>query len=338
MHIIINLLNKVKKLGVSHNYLKAIFFLLFLIFAGALLMTLFEREVNSQYATFEDALWWAMVTVTTVGYGDKSPVTTAGRILAGVVMIGGIGSFGYIAGSILEELIEKGRGRMSVKFTDHFVICSYNYKAERIIAEIKNELPGCKIVLVAEREENPLTEKEGISFIRGDSCREAILEKANIGKARTVIVLVDDKMDPQFADAHSVLTTLAVNDNNPGCKIIAESLNPENIHHLIHAGADEIVCVGDISSKLISRASLNEGMTKLFDELMSNNSGNELYSQLIPDFLINRSFEDAFTECRKRGAILIGILKDGALLANPGVDLILDQKTFLIYIAANRVL
>ena len=56
--------------------------------------------------TLNDALWWALVTVSTVGYGDISPVTDAGRIMASLLIISGIGSFGYVAGvmtSILEE-------------------------------------------------------------------------------------------------------------------------------------------------------------------------------------------------------------------------------------------
>lgn len=60
-----------------------------------------ENDPNSNIKTAEDAIWWAYVTITTVGYGDKFPVTTEGRIIAAILMTAGVGLFGtftaYIA-------------------------------------------------------------------------------------------------------------------------------------------------------------------------------------------------------------------------------------------------
>ena len=53
-----------------------------------------ENAPNSNIKTAEDAIWWAYVTITTVGYGDKFPVTTEGRIIAAVLMTAGVGLFG----------------------------------------------------------------------------------------------------------------------------------------------------------------------------------------------------------------------------------------------------
>lgn len=53
-----------------------------------------EKEPTSNIKTAEDAIWWSYVTITTVGYGDKFPVTTEGRIIAVILMTGGVGLFG----------------------------------------------------------------------------------------------------------------------------------------------------------------------------------------------------------------------------------------------------
>jgi len=53
-----------------------------------------ETDPNSNIKTAEDAIWWAYVTITTVGYGDKYPVTTEGRIIASILMTAGVGLFG----------------------------------------------------------------------------------------------------------------------------------------------------------------------------------------------------------------------------------------------------
>ena len=86
------------------NY--AILFTLVLIFGGAFGILLFERQHGS-ITSFGDALWWSMVTTTTVGYGDLSPVSAGGRILAGVLMIVGIGFIGMVTGSIATFFIKK---------------------------------------------------------------------------------------------------------------------------------------------------------------------------------------------------------------------------------------
>jgi voltage-gated potassium channel len=91
---------------ISHFYAnkaKGTFMTVFII---ALLMVIFsaiailqvETDQNSNIKTAEDAIWWAYVTITTVGYGDKFPVTTEGRIIAAALMTVGVGVFGTFAG------------------------------------------------------------------------------------------------------------------------------------------------------------------------------------------------------------------------------------------------
>jgi voltage-gated potassium channel len=52
-----------------------------------------------------DAFWWAIVTVTTVGYGDHLPVTAEGRLVAGMLMIAGVGLFGTLSGLVASVLV-----------------------------------------------------------------------------------------------------------------------------------------------------------------------------------------------------------------------------------------
>ncbi len=63
-----------------------------------------ERATNTEFKTYTDSLWWAVVTICTVGYGDISPITPAGRWAAVVLMITGIGIIGALAGSLASFL------------------------------------------------------------------------------------------------------------------------------------------------------------------------------------------------------------------------------------------
>ena len=66
----------------------------------------FENEVNSNIKTAEDAIWWSYVTITTVGYGDKFPITTEGRIIGAILMTTGVGIFGTFTALVSSWFIQ----------------------------------------------------------------------------------------------------------------------------------------------------------------------------------------------------------------------------------------
>lgn len=80
--------------------------ILLIIFSSIAILQV-ENAPNSNIKTAEDAIWWAYVTITTVGYGDKFPVTTEGRIIASFLMTAGVGLFGtftaYIASLFVSD-------------------------------------------------------------------------------------------------------------------------------------------------------------------------------------------------------------------------------------------
>lgn len=79
--------------------------LLLMIF-GAIAILYVERVPDANIKTPSDALWWAFVTITTVGYGDRFPVTTAGRLISAILMIAGVGLFGTFTGYVANFFVE----------------------------------------------------------------------------------------------------------------------------------------------------------------------------------------------------------------------------------------
>jgi voltage-gated potassium channel len=78
------------------------------LFLGAWLVLLFEENAKgSNIHTYPDAVWWAIVTVTTVGYGDRYPVTAGGRIVAAILMLVGIGLIGVLTATVASVFIKE---------------------------------------------------------------------------------------------------------------------------------------------------------------------------------------------------------------------------------------
>jgi voltage-gated potassium channel len=94
----------IQKVAIGRQFaitLKVAITTLFVAYISAVQITISERMIEgSNIKNFGDGLWWAMTTVTTVGYGDKFPVTTEGRILAVALMIMGISLVGVITASV----------------------------------------------------------------------------------------------------------------------------------------------------------------------------------------------------------------------------------------------
>lgn len=78
---------------------------LMLVFSAVAILQV-EDDPTSNIKTAEDAIWWAYVTITTVGYGDKYPITTEGRIIAAILMTTGVGVFGTFTGYLASWFVK----------------------------------------------------------------------------------------------------------------------------------------------------------------------------------------------------------------------------------------
>ena len=91
-----------------HSLFRVLIAVVATIFLGAWLVLLFEEHAKgSNIHDYPDALWWAIVTVTTVGYGDRFPTTEGGRIVAVVLMLVGIGLIGTLTATVASVFIKE---------------------------------------------------------------------------------------------------------------------------------------------------------------------------------------------------------------------------------------
>lgn len=106
--VLANALRRAKALMTHRGFHFVLLAVVLIVFACAGLALSFEAHANgTNIHSFSDALWWAIVTVTTVGYGDRYPVTAGGRGIAAVLMLVGIGLIGVLTATVASYFVEK---------------------------------------------------------------------------------------------------------------------------------------------------------------------------------------------------------------------------------------
>ena len=93
-------------------------FLIILVLSSALMLLAERGQQPNAFGSLPETLWWAVVTLTTTGYGDKVPITQIGRLLGGVVMIGGIATFGLCTGILATGFAAETRRRNFIQTWD----------------------------------------------------------------------------------------------------------------------------------------------------------------------------------------------------------------------------
>ena len=107
---------------------------------SSMAILMFETGEGSNIKTAEDALWWSYVTITTVGYGDRFPVTTEGRILGAILMTIGVGLFGIFSGFIASWCLKPTEDKQDIELRDvHDEVQKLKLKIEQLIIKLEDE-------------------------------------------------------------------------------------------------------------------------------------------------------------------------------------------------------
>ena len=318
------------------NLLRLAAVIVALVLAGAAGLTIFEEN-----RSFPDALWWAIVTVTTVGFGDIAPASLGGRLIGVVLMFFGIGVLGMftatIAGVFVEKRLRKERGMDSYDLAGHIILCEWNDRTREILKDLRADARAADapIVLIAGIETKPVADEQ-LFFVQG-KLNEETLKRAGIGRAATVVMVGDRSLDYGARDAKAVLSVLTVESLNPAVHSIVELASEENVVHCERAGADEIIVGAEFSSRVISTAALDHGISAVLRELLSAQVGHDLITVPVPEHFAGRTFFDLFAGLkRERGMIALAILPrgGGAVVTNPDAAAVVGSGDRLVVVAA----
>ncbi len=310
--------------------------------------------IKSQLLNFsdKDLHFWLLIRNLTGIDNGISPLSTIGKLILSLI------SYLFWIGSLLIALSEfivyqatkkRKKGLMKISFEDHIVIVgwndttnsfikdtidaakNYNGQKERIVSIV----PEPEMVLEKHSTLRKLHSEHKLYFVKGEIRDKITLEKSNIYKAKTVVLLAED--NSRRADERTLLRALAIarfcrrkaikneikvsNTSNyktydvghyiDSIYIIAEVNDMQFKKDLMEADVNEVIVSASYAKGVVIQSILNHGVSKVVDELLQFNEYNEFYTVDLTEsensHLIGKTYDDLLLPLRKQKILLIGI-------------------------------
>jgi len=245
---------------------------------GGVVIYVFEAHINQKIGNLFDAFYWALVTITTVGYGDITPVTPEGKALTMVLIVFGVGFISFstsIIASAFTERIEELKSQRVVReikgMNDVYMICGFSNEAEILAERFKKENYDFFIVDVDELRVNKAIQKNYVAM-KGDVTEKEFLKKIDFKNISKIFVLTNNDISNAF-----IILSLRAYTN---ADIFALANDEKNVNKLKKAGAKYVIVPTDATALLIAEyighpitfkvidAILNEKKNAVIDEIV----------------------------------------------------------------------
>ena len=219
-------------------------------------------EFNKPDMKWHDAIYFTVVTYTTLGYGDITPAGERAKWFTISLVVVGISSFVTAGAALFDPFIQnRMMGVLSImgrtesrKLKDHTIICGYNNIGQTVAIHL---LANEKTFIIIEPDPflSEAASQQNIQVINADPTLEETLLSAQISKAESVIACLDD-------DAHNTMITLIASDlrkqgkTRKNLRVIARSENESAVSRMKSAGADYVLSPSGAAGKAMAELSM----------------------------------------------------------------------------------
>ena len=285
-------------------------FCLFFCFAGVVLTVGFPSDITNSNAgiasgkdfiCFHDAFYFAVVTCTTVGYGEFSASQTVTRLCCIIFMVLGVSLFSYQINRLMASWAAFPRHREkheSGGSNKRHIVVTGNLDANALYALLhelfhpnhdSGDATTQPRVMLMSMDDNPPSDKlltliedhqysRNVRFYRGHghspSDIKTSLMSCNAQDAESILVLTDkDAPNPESQDMDTLMFVKGIRKLCPGRPIIAQVIEPSNKAHVRRAGASQIVCIKEIQSGMVAQTSVCRGLIPFLSNLFQSSDG-----------------------------------------------------------------
>lgn len=328
----------------------------FYIIGGCLLAYLFityllywveHDQEGANITRLSEAFWYTIVTLSTVGYGDYYPTTTAGWFIGLMFILGSVSILGYLISQLTTQysvFLEKKRlGLLGTKFTNHILVIGWDKFGKQVVEEVVHSHHKVAVVCNDKNEIDLIHEafdvKDVFALFTDYSNLEA-LEKANIKDAATVFINFTD-------DTEVLIYLLNLKKSYPDLNYVVSLSNPSLKETFVTAGVRYVVSKTEIASRLVASYTFEPDVAMMAESLMTSALQGEDYDLL--EYCVTpqnpyagQDYLDAFISLKKEhDCILVGINKkqaDGSriLKKNPSTGVSIQESDYLILICTGN--
>jgi voltage-gated potassium channel len=286
------------------------------------------RDINEDGLTLLDCFYYAVVSLSTTGYGDITPVTPDARLVNVLVITPARVLFLIIlVGTTLEVLTDQYRnslriGRWRRKLKDHVIICGYGTKGRAAVdALLENGYDKARIVVVENRKEGiRQAASNGLVAIEGNATSSAVLNEADVKNCKAVIIATD-------SDEASVLITLTVRQLTAGqVRIIASVREQENAALLKQSGAHHVIVSSATAGRLLGLTTTAPPLIDVVEDLLTPGQGMALAMR-------SAERSEVGQNPRELSTLVVALIRRGKVLPLGGEQaMTIETGDMLVYI------
>jgi voltage-gated potassium channel len=335
---------KLKKLCVKYfSEMRWYTLLLALLFYSATSWILLYLADEKALLHASDYFYWIIVTGSTVGYGDMSPATPAGKLIVALYVIPlGLSIFALIIGRIASWVGDQwkrgARGLKPLNVCNHILIIGWNEKRTeqllKLLIKEKRDTPeNPDIVLCVKADiENPRPSE--IEFVRVSSFnKDEDMDRACIDAASTILI------DNPYDDI-TMTTALYCSKRNPAAHKVAY-FEDESLVALLQQHCPEVECTPSVAVEMLAKSAFDPGSSLLHHDLLDVEEGQAQFSVNLPSTINELSVEKLFFGLKKQyNATFIGYAssdKVNEILVNPDFTNVVKPGDKVFYIAEHRI-
>jgi voltage-gated potassium channel len=312
--------------------LTLLFLLIFVVFTGGIAIYVLEETHNPRITTLFDGLYWSLVTISTVGYGDISPVTGGGRVISMMIIIFGIAMISFATSVIVSAFSEKLHALKEERVVEEvnksrefLIICGYGQMTKMFLRQAELH-PYTYIILDKDQAKVQEAIHDGYDAIVDDASRYTTLRRFNTDNAGVTLLCMSND------DVENIYITLNAKGINPRIRVVARAGNRSAVSKYERAGADHILLPNEMASTMMVVAVLRPVMYKAIHAIFTGQNMALLDEVKIYKYSSLKGISIGEIPFRDFKLVLIGVhrAESDSFVFNPERELLLEVGDVLL--------